>query len=209
MKLCIFGADGRTGVEVVRYAVSQGFSCVACVYRKPDEGYFDEGVVVRQVDILDSESGREALVGCDAVVSVVGHIRGSHPRMQTEGMKNIVSGMEAHHIQRILRLTGTGARAPGDIPSFVDRLLNFLVMRVDPERMRDGIAHLDVLKNSRLDWTVVRVLKLGSSRREVSEYRLTPGGPAQLLTSRKKVAKVLVDLIHDTKSVRKLPVVSG
>jgi hypothetical protein len=110
-------------------------------------------------------------------------------------------------------LTGTGAREEGDTPSIIDTVLNLFVKLVDPERINDGVEHVKVLKNSGLDFTVVRVLKLGNGEwerdGEVGVYKLTVGGPAELLTPRKKVAKVIVDLVNDQNFVGKCPVVSG
>ena len=91
----------------------------------------------------------------------------------------------------------------------LDRILNFVVKLVDKERIADGIEHVNVLKRTSLDWTVVRVLKLGSSQSEVGKYKLTDGGPAEMLSSRKKVAHVLVDLIQNKNYFRKLPVISS
>ena len=59
MKVCVLGADGRTGIEVVNYAVKQGFD----------------------------------------VISMLGHIKGSDPLMQTKG----------------------------DIPSVINSFLNYIV----------------------------------------------------------------------------------
>ena len=87
-------------------------------------------------------------------------------------------------------------------------VLNSIVKLVDPDRINDGVEHVKVLRNSDLEWTVVRVLKLSKKDSEVVEYKLTEGGPAELQTSRKKVAKVLVDLIDDKKYIGKLPVIS-
>jgi hypothetical protein len=83
------------------------------------------------------------------------------------------------------------------------------VKLVDPERINDGVEHVKVLQESDLDWTIVRVLKLSKSDAEAKDYKLTDHGPAELLTSRKKVAKVLLDLLEDTGSYGKLPVISG
>lgn len=210
MKICIFGADGRTGVEVVNYAHERGLEVVAFVYNDFSNKYFPQnGIFIKKGNVMDFSIVLEALDGVDMVISVLGHIKGSDPLMQTKGMQNIVKAMEQKGIKRILSLTGTGARSPGDNPSFIDKVLNFFVAKVDPDRINDGIEHIKVLQNSNLDWTVVRVLKLGKSEKEVSDYKLTFGGPAELLTSRKKVAQILVDLLNDEKYIGKLPVVSG
>jgi hypothetical protein len=209
MKICIFGADGRTGVEVVNYAKALGFEVVAFVFSDASSTYFSGDVIIKKGNVMDYESVRDALQGSEAVISVLGHIKGSDPLMQTKGITNITRAMKECGITRILSLTGTGARAENDTPSLVDKVLNVLVAIVDPDRVNDGIGHVKVLQDSGLDFTVVRVLKLSKSNAEAKIYRLTEGGPAELLTSRKKVAKVLVDLINNKTYVGKLPVISG
>jgi hypothetical protein len=209
MKITIFGADGRTGVEVVSYAKALGFDVVAFVYNEASNKYFPENISIKKGDVMDYDSVLEAVRGSEAVISVLGHIKGSDPLMQTKGMANIVRAMKEVGIKRVLSLTGTGARVPGDTPSFIDKFLNLIVGIVDPNRINDGVMHVKVLQESGLDFTIVRVLKLNKNDKEFKNYKLTDGGPAELQTSRKKVAKVLVDLINDTKYLSKLPVISG
>jgi len=43
----------------------------------------------------------------------------------------------------------------------------------------------------------------------MNKYKLTAGGPAGLLTSRKKAARVLVDLVNNMEYVGRLPIISG
>lgn len=209
MRLCIFGADGRTGVEVVRYAKFCGVDITAFVYSDTSQFNLLDGVRVQKGDVMNYDQVKEAMRGADAVISVLGHIKGSDPRMQTKGMENIVRVMKGLGVKRVLSLTGTGARVVGDTPSIADRFLNLGVALVDPERIQDGIEHARVLEESGLDYTIVRVLKLGNSTADVGVVKLTNGGPAEFVTSRKKVAKVLVDLINDTAYIGKQPVISG
>lgn len=209
MKICVFGADGRTGVEVVKYAKSQGFEVVAFVYGENSNKYFPNDVVIKKGDVMNYENVLDAVKGVDAVVSVIGHIKGSLPLMQTNGMANIVQAMKEFGIRRVLSLTGTGARVEGDTPSLLDKVLNFFVKLIDPYRVKDGVLHVQVLQDSGLDFTVIRVLKLGNSDKDFTDYKLTDGGPAELESPRKKVAKVLIDLINDKKYIGKFPVISG
>lgn len=210
MKICVFGADGRTGVEVVKYALEKGHEVVAFVHNKNAEKYLPEDIDIVEGDILKYEDVEKAIGNyTDSIISVVGHVKGSDPLMQTKGIQNIVQVMHTKGVKRILSLTGTGARMKKDTPSFIDYVLNFFVRLVDPDRVRDGEEHLKVLENSDLDWTVLRVLKLTESEKEVQNYILTEGGPAELTTSRKKVAKILVDLGEEGDYIKKAPVVSG
>jgi len=196
MKICIFGAAGRTGREVVQSAKAKAHEVVPFSY--------SDGK-----DVMDYEAVRNAINGCEAVISTLGHIKGSDPLMQTKGIGNIVKAMKELGIRRVLSMTGTGARVAGDKPSLVDRCLNFGVKLVAPDRINDGVEHAKVLQESGLDWTIVRVLMLSKSDSEAKGYKLTDHGPAELLTSRKKVAQVLMDLLDDTNSYGKLPVISG
>jgi len=208
MKICIFGADGRTGVEVLQYARNKGYEIVAFVYNEKSLKFTNDDIEIIKGDVLDYEQVLRACSGVDAVVSALGHIKGSDPWMQTKGITNIVRAMKENNTRRIISLTGTGVRVPEDAPSFIDRILNFTIKIIDPERIKDGIAHAKVLQDSDLDWTIVRVLKLSNSPKINQKYMLTTGGPAELHTSRKKVAQVLVDLIEDKNYIRKMPVVS-
>jgi putative NADH-flavin reductase len=208
MKICIFGADGRTGVEVVKYAKEKGYDVVAFVYNENSNKYLPEGIEIKKGDVMDYTKVTDAIKGTDAVISVLGHIKGSDLLMQTKGMENIVNAMKENGTRRVLSLTGTGARVAGDTPSLIDTLLNFIVKLVDPDRINDGVKHVEVLKNSGLDFTVVRVLKLSKSDELFNGYKLTDGGPAELQTSRKKAAQVLVDLVSDNTYINKFPVIS-
>jgi putative NADH-flavin reductase len=194
---------------VVHCARAHGFEVVAFVHSAGSTKYFPIDVAVKKGDIMDYDSVLEAIRGSDAVISVLGHIKGSDPFMQTKGMVNLAKAMEETGIKRLLSLTGTGARVSGDKPSILDKVLSTIVGMVDPERINDGIEHIKVLRESNLDWTVVRVLKLGKSNREINKYKLSAGGPAELLTSRKKAARVLVDLVKNKEYTGKLPIISG
>ena len=141
MKICIFGADGRTGVEVVNYAKQQGHEVTAFVYSDTSNKYFPSDIIIKQGNILDYDKVLDAIRGSEAVVSVIGHIKGSDPLMQTKGITNIVSAMNILGVKRILSLTGTGAREMDDKPSLVDVFLNALVMLIDPIRIQDAIQH--------------------------------------------------------------------
>jgi len=128
--------------------------------------------------------------------------------MQTKGIQNITKAMQEKGLKRIISLTGTGVRVDGDTPSLLDKILNLIVKIVDPKRVNDGIEHAKVLQISNLDWTIVRVLKLSQSDDTFTDYKLTEHGPAEFPTKRKKLVKVLVDLIEDQKYIKKMPIIS-
>jgi hypothetical protein len=129
--------------------------------------------------------------------------------MQTKGIENIIKAMKNSSVTRIISLTGTGVRFEGDKLSLFDRVGNIIIKLIDRERIIDGIKHAEVLKNSELSWTILRVLKLSQKDEWDNKYKLTENGPAENMTSRKKVARILVDLVDSGDYIKKAPVVSG
>ena len=81
-------------------------------------------------------------------------------------------------------------------------------MLIDKERIIDAVAHYDVLKNSDLNWTILRVLKLTNIYFVSTKTNLTDHGPVELFTPRAKVADILIHLIDEPKYFKKLPVSS-
>jgi len=206
-KICVFGADGRTGIEVVSLLVSRGYEVTAFVYNQSSKKDMPEGVNIISGDVMDYEPVESAITtDTRAVISVLGHIKNSDPLIQTKGMENIVKAMKKNGITRIISLTGTGVREEGDTPSIFDRIANYIIRKIDRERIIDGIKHSKVLKESSLDWTILRVLKLSQSEKKVDSYNLSSHGPAEIYTSRKKVAYIMVDLIDDDVWKKKSPI---
>jgi len=164
------------------------------------------GLTAMACDATNIQDVRQLIAGCDAVVSVIGHIKGSPPRVQTEAMHALCAAMEQEGVRRLVSLTGTGVRQPGDTIPLADRLLNLLVSIVDPARVRDGRDHVAVLEASDLEWTVVRVLKL--QQRSSGPVVLSAHGPTRLFVSRDAVATAILDVLEAHSFIRQMPILS-
>lgn len=163
-------------------------------------------LAIMNVDGQNREQVLQFVDGCDAVVSLIGHVKGSSASMQTEAIKNVIAAMDAHGIKRLISLTGTGVRLHDDTPSFIDKLLNISINMVDPARIEDGKKHADIIQASDKNWTIVRVLKLTNGPEK--NYHLDPHGPARLFTSRKTVARAIVAILKSDKYVRSAPIIT-
>ncbi len=205
MKIAVIGANGKTGRVFVNEAVQRGHAVRAGVFHTNSFTKSDYIDVV-QCDALKLSDVEKLIEGCDAVVSLIGHVKDSPAFVQTTAIANILSAMKKHKITRVLSLTGTGVRMPGDTPSLTDRVLNTGIKIIDPERIHDGIAHSDVLRDSDADWTILRVLKLTDL--PAHKYDLSPTGPARLFTSRTVAADALIQILTDRSFFHQAPVVS-
>jgi hypothetical protein len=205
MHIAVIAAQGRSGQAFVRAALAAGHTVRAGVgATSPFQPH--TLLTTMPCDATNESEVYELTRDVDAVVSLLGHVKGSKADVQTDAMRVVIAAMKRHKITRIVSLTGTGVRRLGDTPSLIDRLANLFIATIDPNRIRDGIKHAEVLDSSGLDVTIIRVLKLGSGG--VKPFGLTLHGPAKLLTSRREVAAAIVDVLENNRYIGDYPVIS-
>lgn len=205
MNIAVIAANGRSGKAFVAEALAAGHTIRAGVHGSSDLPS-DERLTVLSCDATKAEDLQALLEGQDAVVSFIGHVKGSPANVQTDAMKVLVRVMDTIGVKRVVSLTGTGVRFPGDRISLVDRVLNLAVSVIDPARVKDGRDHVEVLKQSAQDWTVLRVLKLENI--PPKPFTLREHGPTKWVVSRQDVAKAALQVLEDASFVRQAPILS-
>ena len=203
--IAVIGAGGKSGRMFVKAALAAGYTVKAGVHRHNPFNP-QEQLAVFTIDATKSEDIAALFHGCNAVVSLIGHTKGSPKRVQTEAMKIVIAEMKKQSISKVISLTGTGVRFPGDTISIADRMMNAPVALIDPNRIQDGIEHAKILKNSGLDWTIVRVLKL--TNQTPLQFSLTSGGPGKLFVPRAEVANAILIILDSNDYSQKAPVIS-
>jgi putative NADH-flavin reductase len=208
MKLAIFGATGRTGVPLVEQALQAGHEVKAFV-RSPEKMTIKhDRLEMVQGDVLDAASVERAIEGVDAVLCVIGHTKNSPDDLQTRAMKNITAAMKKHGVKRLVDLTGAGVRDPEDRPKLFDKLIVTALKLLSPRVLEDGKNHVAVIRDSGLDWTVVRGPMLQDGPRTGS-YRVGfVGKDSGSKISRADVADFMLRETVERKYIGKLPMVS-
>lgn len=205
MKIAVVAANGRSGRCFVEAALAAGHEIRGGVYQSTFDLSHPHLSII-QCDATQQTDVENLITGCDVVVSFIGHVKKSPPRVQTQSIQVIVTAMKQKGIKRIVSLTGTGVRFPGDTIPFIDRIMNFVITVIDPDRVNDGIAHAEVLKASELEWTILRVLKLQNAR--PTEFVPKAHGVTKLFVGREEVAKAALQVIEDHSFVREAPILS-
>lgn len=204
MNIAIISANGRLGSELVKAALYAGHSV-----RAGTRGlsHFKDSAHLTAIpcDATNYHEVKALLKGQDIVFSCIGHVTDSSPNVQTVATKMIVRVMNELGIKRLVSLTGTGVRRPGDHITFTDHVLNLGVALFDKNRITDGRNHVTVLEKSDLDWTVIRVLKLQSDNDH--PFTLRENGPTLPYVSRKQAAKAMLQVATDSSFIRKLPII--
>lgn len=205
MKIAVVAANGRSGKAFVTAALAAGHS-VRAGFRTNSTLPQHPNLTVVHCDALDEAELLNLIEEQEAVISFIGHVRGSSSSVQTDATQAIISLMETLNMKRFVSLTGTGVRFRGDTITFIDRLLNFAVDRVDPSRINDGRRHVEILRESDLDWTILRVLKLYNG--QLHPYHLTAHGPAKLWVSRSTVAAAALEVLEKHTYVKEAPIIA-
>lgn len=211
--MAIFGATGRTGRQLVEQALGRGYRVTAFVRDPAKLGLSHEGLAVIQGDVTDGSAVERAVSGQDAVVSALGHAKGSPRDVQTRGTANIVAAMEEYGVRRLVSLTGAGVRAEGvraeeDEPKLVDKVFGFLLGTLQREVLEDAVGHVAVIRESGLEWVVVRGPRLTEGEKK-GEYRVgLIGKNSGTSISRADLAGFMLDQVTDDAHLRQMPVVS-
>lgn len=205
MKIAVIGANGRSGNAFVQTALEAGHTIRAGVR---GNHHFDTHpqLEIMTCDATNSDDLHRLLSGQDVVVSLIGHVKNSPADVQTDAMTKLIATMNDYHMTRVVSLTGTGVRFPGDRITLLDKILNVGVKLVDPKRINDGIHFVEELKKSDLDWTLIRVLKLQNTASK--PYVLDDHGPTRLFVNRHEVAEAILTVLTDGSFVRRAPIIS-
>ncbi len=121
MKVFLTGGTGFVGSEVLRQLVTAGY-VVRVLVRKGSESKRAvlENVEVHTGDLVEPSSLVDALVGCDAVIHLVGIIREfpgrgiTFKKMHVEATRNLLAAAEAQGVKRFLHMSSNGARERGN-----------------------------------------------------------------------------------------------
>jgi len=205
MNIAVVAANGRLGKEFVEAALAAGHTVRAGI-RGDSNLESHPNLSAIQCDATNASDIRRLLRNQDAVVSAIGHIKGSDANVQTVATQTILTVMQEMNITRFVDVTGTGVRFPGDKISLVDIFLNLAVGIVDPARVKDGKDHVEVLKTSSVEWTTIRVLKLQNVKPQAFELKLH--GPTKWYVGRREVALAMLQVLEHDSFIKQAPIIS-
>jgi putative NADH-flavin reductase len=208
MKLAIFGAAGRTGIPLVQQALEGGNDVVALVRAPSKLSIRNERLTVVQGDVAHLADVERAVQGVDAVLSVLGHVKGSEPDILTQAIRNIITAMDKYDMKRLVSLSGASVYAPQDKPKLVNRLIKFYTMATTGSLLKDAEQHFMVIQNSDVEWVVVRgpILNEGP---HTGTYRVGwTGVNTGIRVSRADIADFMLKQVTDTTYLRQAPLIS-
>ena len=208
MKLAIFGAAGRTGIPLVEQALEKGHEVVALVRTPSKLSIGNQRLTVVQGDVTHLADVERVVQGADAVLSVLGHVKGSEPDILTHAIRNIILAMDKYHVKRLVSLSGASVQAQQDKPKLVNRLIKFYTQATTGSLLKDAEQQFMELQNSDVDWVVVRGPML-TERPHTGTYHISwTGVNTGLRVSRANVADFMLKQVTDRTYLRQAPLIS-
>lgn len=210
MKLLVIGATGGTGREIVRQALDQGHEVCAFARNPASVNIRHERLKVSQGDVLDAASVEKAVKGQDAVLSALGHNRFFFPSsILSKGTANIIEAMKKHGVRRLICETSLGiSDARGKLGLYYTL---FVIPVITFWYFRDKVKQERLIKESGLDWTIVRPGQLTNGKQR-GKYRHGPDVGHYILTltiSRADVADFMIKQVTDKKYLHQTPGVAN
>ncbi|MFB9839251.1 NAD(P)-dependent oxidoreductase [Actinoallomurus acaciae] len=205
MKLTIFGATGRTGIQLVRQALEEGHDVTAVVR---DPARLDvpacERLRVVTADVTDPAAVAPAVEGADAVLSALGP-RGRGPTtICYDGVRAAIEAMGKAGVRRLVVCSAAGAFADAGDGLFTRYVVKPLILN---PLLRDGFEDMRrcerEVRDSGLEWTHVRAPQL-LDKEATGRYRTATdinlrGGRS---ISRADLAACMLGVIGDDDSIR-------
>jgi putative NADH-flavin reductase len=216
MKLTIFAATGGIGRQILEQAVAAGHD-VTAVVRNPKKLSVGVPVVTTDLAAPDPTELEAAVAGVDAVLSGLGPGPGSDHGVAAQGTRAMVQAMKATGVRRIVVVS---ASPVGTVPSpgrprppkhdpGDGFFMRHLFSPIGKARLRQVFADLammeDILRDSGLDWTIVRPPQL-TDKPLTGTYRTAYGQNLRrgFSIARADVAQLMLRVLEQPETIQQV-----
>jgi putative NADH-flavin reductase len=160
---------------------------------------------------LTNEQLIESVVtGANAVISALGPRGSSKNKPITQGMQNITTAMKKQNVRRLVITSTLSAKDPNDPLNFRTKAMVNLVKVTMSDAYEDIVSTAETVRNSDLDWTIVRLTMLNNNPKS-GKVKVGYVGKGEVGTwiSRADLAEFLLRQVQDTKYLRQAPAISN
>jgi len=196
-KIVVFGATGKTGHQVVRYALEKGFNVTVMVRDKSRLSLKYHNLTIVKGNVLNKKDVEKVVKDQDIVVSSLGVKPGQEPVCRA-GMENIIETMNKFKVKKLVAVSAYGARETA--AGFYGAALNMLIKKL----MDDKNQMEELIERTKLDWTVVRPVILTNTP-FTDKYNIITEGLVNGVhfISREDTARFIIDSLDKKEYKRK------
>lgn len=179
MKMCIFGANGQTGIYILKRGIAQGHAIRAAVRRKESIAAYEDSVEVAEYSFDNLDSVRNALTDCAVVISAIGSGNATaveSTSLYSSSVKTLLKAMELENINRLIVISSAGVDYDPKAPWFYRIIVRRWIMNTYMDMMKMETILEEASKEIR--WTIVRpnFLQNGDSKDYLIKNKKVEGG---------------------------------
>jgi len=172
--LLIIGANGGIGRHAVDQALSEGHQVTALVRNPAKLPLIHPNLKVVRADITQPLSFLNLFAGHDVIISAIGVSGGfTDPptTLYSRGALNILHEMKQSGIRRVFFISASAVETNPLLPFFVRLASKYIIQKLLANMYADLRLMEKLVKESELDWTIVRPPRLTDSKL-TGKYRI-------------------------------------
>jgi len=155
-KIAVIGGTGKSGQYLVQNLLAKGYQ-LKLLLRHPENFTLQNPLIeVVQGDARDETAIYQLIEGTDLVISTLGQPKGERS-IFSDAAKNIISVMNQHGITRYIVTTGLSVTTLSDHKNERVEMATEWMYQNYPETTTDKQKEYELLLESNLDWTLVRL----------------------------------------------------
>ncbi|HDR7261428.1 MULTISPECIES: SDR family oxidoreductase [Bacillus] len=155
-KIAILGANGKAGKILVNEALEKGYQVKILTRNSTNTEKINENIETIIGDARNFSTIQDLLQGCSAVINAVGQPKNESYIFSTV-TKHIIEAMKESKIKRYILISGGSLNVTGDQKGIVNKIGATLFKLFLPKMMQDKYKELQIIQNSEVDWTIVRL----------------------------------------------------
>ncbi|OCK49945.1 epimerase [Chryseobacterium sp. CBo1] len=154
--IAVIGGTGKSGKYLVHSLLEKKYS-IKLLIRNPENFQLQNPLIeIVKGDARDYHSVLKLLENCNVVLSTLGQPKGEKT-IFSDATKNIISAMNHYQIKRYIVTTGLSVNTPFDNKNENVKLATDWMYQNYPETTVDKQKEYELLTQSNLDWTLVRL----------------------------------------------------
>ncbi len=207
--ITVFGGTGKTGRHLVDQALEAGHH-VTVLARTPSKLELQhDRLRLVEADVQDPDAVATAIAGSHAVLSVLGPTKNVPDYQVSRGTTHILDAMRKNGVKRIVISAGAGVGGEGDQPKLFNHLISFVLKLAARHVLEDMTRTVHAVRESDLEWTVVRVPMLTDDPPKGSVRVGRVGVNTGPRIARADMARFMLEQLGDGTNVRASPVISN
>ena len=211
MNITLFGASGAIGQLVIQQAIQNGDRVIAYVRRQDSISIRHKRLKIIVGELSNESKMEEAIEDADVVISTLGPALNTSRKVKSlpiaNGHKIIIQIMEKMNKQRLITLGTPTIRAKEDKKQLITVFPGIMAKILFPTGYQEMKKIEELIKQSILDWTVVRILN-PNPKHSGKNYTISLGDTkGKMSVSRENVAECMYDIAKNNTYQKKMPIV--